>query len=157
MEIETGQIWRYITRPGEENSFAFVGHVTEKSVHFALVGLQIKIPDPRGLIDSKMLRCPLMGHLAITLEKFRESVTELVDHTDADEYAPVIQAMKDAKLKNAQQLLDLYKLGYKSFTDDNGSPFDETIVQIVENMAHAMATGTAREMKDDDDLNRRIT
>lgn len=77
-EFREGQIWRYDTRPGEENSHLFIARIdrglgNQSIYHIYLDGLQLKNPlFPGGVQDH-------LPHAPVTRKTLDASVTGLVE------------------------------------------------------------------------------
>lgn len=77
-EFREGQIWRYDTRPGEENSRLFIARIdrglgTQSIYHIYLDGLQLKNPlYPGGVQDH-------LPHAPVTRQALEASVIELLE------------------------------------------------------------------------------
>jgi hypothetical protein len=77
-EFREGQIWRYDTRPGEENSRLFIARIdrglgNQSIYHIYLDGLQLKNPlFPGGVQDH-------LPHAPVTRKTLDASVTGLVE------------------------------------------------------------------------------
>lgn len=75
-QFSAGQVWRYWTRPGEEESRAIVGKVEtledgRSIVHVKVTG--VRMVDPRAPGGF----WPTLSHAPVAEEAFAESVTEL--------------------------------------------------------------------------------
>jgi len=77
-EFREGQIWRYDTRPGEENSRLFIARIdrglgNQSIYHIYLDGLRLKNPlFPGGVQDH-------LPHAAVARQALAASVTELLE------------------------------------------------------------------------------
>jgi hypothetical protein len=75
-ELAVGQVWKYRTRPGEENSRVTIGKIEELEtfgtvVHVSLSGLKVKNASaPQGTMS-------VMGHAPVAQAQVVASVTEL--------------------------------------------------------------------------------
>jgi hypothetical protein len=137
MEFEDGQVWKYVTRPGEEKSLLLVGAVGGGRVHFALAGLSVKVPDPRSALGPK-LPAPFVGHVCLTEEAFAASVTELVDPSTPEGMDDLTFAMMASKLRDGMHARDLFEEGFTQWEKESGKPFDKGVASVIEEMEQAM-------------------
>jgi len=72
-----GQVWRYRTRPGDEQSTLVVVEVTGRTVHIQLRGIRVRTGS--GLTMSEM-------YLPIALSALCDSVTDLLDPLERAEF-----------------------------------------------------------------------
>jgi hypothetical protein len=118
-----GQVWRYRTRPGEEDSRMIVGRVEQSArgdvfVHVQLNGLNILNPHaPSG-------RSTLIQHLPMAEAPLEASVVELVAEDGA-----------------VSDFEEGYLMWRESYAAGQGGVFALPLAEIVDVMEQAMATG----------------
>ena len=76
--FQPGQVWKYLTRPGEEGSLLIVGAVDRaptvgRVVHITILDVLIKTPHKPGGFANQI------AHLALREDVLLESVVEQVD------------------------------------------------------------------------------
>jgi hypothetical protein len=152
MEILPGQVWQYITRPGDEGSVALVGLVSENSIHFGLIGLKMKVNDPRG--GDKKLVCPTVCHMALTPKAFRDSITEEVDQETEEGEALLTAAFIAGKQHSGMSFARLFWEGYQDYMAGRQKPFDMTIASAV-TMYETVLNGNATKVQKVPETNER--
>jgi hypothetical protein len=112
---EPGQIWKYETRPGEEDSTLTIVKVESYPelgvvVHVAIGNIQVQNPHaPNGISDT-------IGHMPFSEKAIDDSVTEL--------------------LGVASELPD-YEDGYQSWRESQGGVFSITVAEAIDLVGQA--------------------
>ena len=95
-KFKVGQVWKYKTRPNEENSVLTIAKIENEPkngniVHITVTNLKIKNQhSPSGYTD-------LIGHMPLAESAVAESVTELSDETpDLSAYEEGYQDWREA-------------------------------------------------------------
>jgi len=122
-KFKVGQIWRFNTRPGEENSTLKILKVEKYDsagvvIHIYVNGLKLKNPQrPTGFSDD-------IGHLPLLKDAVLKSVTTLVS--------------EDSKLPDFREGYNNWK---EAFDSNKGGIFSIVVSDAIKYVEEAMNTG----------------